>query len=419
MISEYCREGLAMAHGISKTGDGALIQSGAVMWVAGAAICTSYILSTLPTPLYPLYQKTFHFSQIVLTIIYAVYVVGTVATMFFFGRLSDQVGRRSVVLISLGIAAAGALVFVFAQSTWWLFPARILSGLGIALVSGAATAWITESEPDEDKAAATQLAIGANFLGLGIGPLMAGALAQYSVWPLSLSYVVFLIALVPVTLVVWKTEETVSRRRSLGKVSLAPRLGVPREIVGKFVPAAIAAFATFAVLGFYTALVPTLLEKALQNKNHAVAGVVVAELFFIGTIAIAVTPRLRPHRGLLVALCALLPSLGLVVAAETARSMSILLIGTAISGVATGLGYRCSLQKVNESAPDDQRSEVVSAYLVACYAGISLPVIGIGIVAGKTGPAVADAIFALVIALLVIFALIVEWRQKQRKSTSG
>ena len=79
--------------------DNTLFRSDDVRWIAATAICVSYVLSTLPTPLYPLYQNAFHFSQILLTIIYAVYVVGTVATMFFLGRLSDQVGRRPVVLI--------------------------------------------------------------------------------------------------------------------------------------------------------------------------------------------------------------------------------------------------------------------------------------------------------------------------------
>jgi MFS family permease len=101
----------------------AAIQAANVMWAAGAAICVSYVLSTLPTPLY---EQAFHFSQIMLTVIYGVYVVGTVTAMFFFGRLSDQVGRRLVLLISLGIAAAGPLVFMFAQSMWWLFPAHII-----------------------------------------------------------------------------------------------------------------------------------------------------------------------------------------------------------------------------------------------------------------------------------------------------
>ena len=183
-----------------------------------------------------------------------------------------------------------------------------------------------------------------------------------------------------------------------------------REIFGAFLPAAVGAFATFAVLGFYTALVPTLLEKALQNKNQATAGGIVGELFLTGTIAIALTPRLRPHRGLLIALIALLPSLGFLVAAEMARSIWILLIGTAVGGIATGVGYRCSLQKVNESAPEDKRSEIVSAYLIACYAGISLPVIGIALVAKATGPAIADAIFGAFIGLLALLALIVEWK---------
>src|SRR5207247_11148493 len=103
-------------------GNHSRLEGRAGMWVAASAICVSYILSTLPTPLYVIYRQTFQFSQIMLTVIYAVYVVGTVTTMFFLGRLSDQIGRRPVVLISLGIAAAGAVSVIFAQTIWCLFP---------------------------------------------------------------------------------------------------------------------------------------------------------------------------------------------------------------------------------------------------------------------------------------------------------
>src|SRR6266513_6562593 len=91
----------------------------------------------IPTPIYVIYRQQFHFSDVVLTLIYAAYVIGTITTMFFLGRLSDQVGRRSVVLISLGIAAASAIVFFVSNAAVWLFPSRILSGLAIALASGA------------------------------------------------------------------------------------------------------------------------------------------------------------------------------------------------------------------------------------------------------------------------------------------
>jgi MFS family permease len=107
------------------------------MWMVAAQIAVVYILSTIPTPLYVVYRQAFHFSQLMLTVIYAVYTLGTIAAMFFLGRLADQIGRRPVVLASLAIAAVSVGLFLLANHTAWLFPARILSGLAIALASGA------------------------------------------------------------------------------------------------------------------------------------------------------------------------------------------------------------------------------------------------------------------------------------------
>ncbi|MGY3549528.1 MFS family permease [Bradyrhizobium sp. USDA 4472] len=50
--------------------------------------------STVATPLYVIYKQQLGFSQITLTLIYAVYVVGNLTALMIFGRMSDQVGRR-------------------------------------------------------------------------------------------------------------------------------------------------------------------------------------------------------------------------------------------------------------------------------------------------------------------------------------
>jgi MFS family permease len=364
----------------------------------------------LPTPIYVLYRQQFRFSEIVLTLIYAAYVIGTVATMFFLGRLSDQIGRRPVVLISLGIAAASAIVFFFANATAWLFPARILNGLAIALASGAITAWIVELQTRQDTPLATQITIGANLLGLGLGPFVTGLLAEYVKWPLRLCYVVFLFLLVPTVIFIWISEETLDNPRPLALASVTPRFGVPREIREQFIPPVIAAFATFSALGFYSALISSLLAESLQNKNHAVAGAVVAELFLVGTAAVAVTPRLQSQKGMLLSLILLLPGVGLLIWAEAAHSMWILITGTAVTGAATGLGSRFSLQVINEIAPENRRSEMVPSYLVACYCGISLPVIGIGLVSQASTPLVANSIFAVFTSMLAIVAFLVQLR---------
>ena len=86
-------------------------------------------------------------------------------------------------------------------------------------------------------------------------------------------------------------------------------------------------------------------------------------------------------------------------------SIAILIIATAICGVATGLGYRGSLQVANQVAPEDRRAEVVSSYLICCFAGNALPVIGIGVISTLAGPNVASLAFAATIAAFALVAL--------------
>ena len=61
----------------------------------------------------------------------------------------------------------------------------------------------------------------------------------------------------------------------------------------------------------------------------------------------------------------MIPSLGLVVAAQILASIAVMLVGTALCGAAAGLGYRGSLQVVNEIAPAGRRAECCPAYFIA------------------------------------------------------
>jgi MFS family permease len=106
---------------------------------------------------------------------------------------------------------------------------------------------------------------------------------------------------------------------------------------------------------------------------------------------------------------------GLLIWAETAHSIDVLIAGTAVTGVAAGLGYRFSLQVINEIAPEDRRAEIVSSYLIACYCGISLPVIGIGIVSRTSSALIAHSIFAVVTSMLAILAIVVQLQVSREK----
>jgi MFS family permease len=375
-------------------------------WTVAALIAVMFVGTTLVTPLYELYRKAFGFSGITLTLIYAVYVVGNLVALMFFGRLSDQIGRRRVTFPVIGVGVLSACVFLFAQNITWLFIARVLSGFAIGLSTGTGAAWLAELYGgSRNRTHATLVAILGNLVGLSVGALLAGLLAQYALWPLRLVYVVYITMLVGLLLLMRTTPETVENpMRSLRQASMKPRLGVPANIRGRFIAPAVAGFGGFALFGFYAALAPSILQD-MHQSNRALGGGVVFELCVVAIAAVLVTRRMKSRTAMLAGLALLLPSLVLLVWAQAEASMPLLLLGTALGGVATALCYRGSLEVVNEIAPGDRRAEVISAYLICCYVGNSLPVIGVGVLSTLANPIVASSVFAITIGLFAVTAL--------------
>jgi len=218
----------------------------------GAAFAFSVVMigTTMPTPLYPVYQEAFGFSQLMITIIFAAYAFGVIAALVITGRWSDQLGRRPLLLGGLVCSIISDLVFWQADGLAMILAGRVLSGLSAGIFTGTATVAVLELAPPHWRERATFIATAANMGGLGLGPMLAGALSQYLPSPLVLTYLIH-IALATLALIcVWWAPETV-KRPTHPTLSLQ-RLNVPPEVRGVFVPAAIAGFAGFAVCGFFS-----------------------------------------------------------------------------------------------------------------------------------------------------------------------
>jgi MFS family permease len=373
--------------------------------------------STLVTPLYVLYQTAFGFSGITLTLIYSVYGIGNLGALFLLGRVSDYVGRKRTVLPAVALAAGATLIFLFATSTTWLFLARVVSGFAIGLASGAATAWLTDASEGQDKTRVSTIATRANFFGLAVGALLSGMLAQYAPAPLRLSYIVYFGLIVALGFVIAGSRETVVRPiRMPERASLRPRIGVPRGIRTRFVSPAATAFAVFALVGFYAALTPTLLRRDLHQSNIAVGGAVVFALFAVAAVAVDATRTLRSRTAMLAGITLMIPSVILLVAAELLQSISVLLAGVTLTGVSAALGYRGSLQVINEIAPAQKRAEVISSYQIVCFLGNSLPVVGVGILSATIGARTATVSLAMAVTALSIVALSNELRRGPRNA---
>ena len=383
---------------------------------AAADLACMYMGSTLVTPLYVLYEKAFGFSEVTLTLVYGAYALGNIASLFLLGRLSDQIGRRRTAIPALGVAALATLVYLLAAGTAWLFAARVLSGLAIGLSSGAASAWVVDLTRNRKEQRGAAITTGSIFSGLAFAALLSGVLAEYAPAPLHLPFIVYLALLAAVAFFVSRAKDTVEERaENLGDLSLEPRIGVPREIRGRFVSPAVTAFATFAVSGFYAALAPSLLRRDMDMTNLAVGGAVVAGLFLSAAITAVATSGMKARTAMLSGAALLIGAVAALVTAQMLQSLLLLAIGASLTGIAAALGYRGSLQVINEIAPKERRAEVISSFKIVCFVGNSVPVIGVGVLSSAYSPAVATLSLAAVTSLLALIALATELGLRRKR----
>ncbi|MFB6983572.1 MFS transporter [Streptomyces scopuliridis] len=368
--------------------------------VAAVVFAIGMVGTTLPTPLYGLYRQQLGFSELIVTVVFAVYALGVIAVLLLAGDLSDQVGRRPVLLAALALAAGSAFCFLFEGGLPLLFAGRLLSGFSAGLLSGAATVTVLELAPPGKEARAGLAATAANMGGLGCGPLLAGLLAQYAPWPLRLPFLVHLALVAVACVLTWFLPETVAHPER--RPRLKPQgLVVPPEVRGVFAPSALASFAGFALLGLFTAVTPSFVSQTLNVSNLAVSGAVVFSVFLASTIGQSLMGSLGVRRALPGGCLVLVGGLVLVGTSLAVESLALLVTGALLGGLGQGLAFRAAMTAVSGAAPPEHRGGTVSALFVIAYAGISLPVVGVGALALGLGLKGAGLTFTACVMVLV------------------
>jgi MFS family permease len=367
-------------------------------WLAAYVFATVILGTAVPAPLYAIYQRQWHFSSAVLTLIFAVYAAAVLATLLLAGQSSDQTGRKPVMAAALGFSAASTVVFILASSPGWLYPARILSGVSAGLMTGAATAALTEMIRESDARRASLAAAAVNAGAAALGPLMAGLFAQYLPQATVTVFEVYLVLLAAAALTLAFIPETVTRRERLRLRFTG--LAIPADGRREFIAAGVAVFAAFAVNGLFASLAPGFTTAMLHHPNYAVAGAVTCLFFAAGAVAAVSLARLNSRPVLLAGLGLSLPGLALIVAGISAASLALFLIAAAVTGIAYGALAIGSLSTANRLAPPETRAQVISTYFLFAYTGLAIPVIGVGVAADHVGNFRAVLGCSIVLALL-------------------
>jgi predicted MFS family arabinose efflux permease len=371
--------------------------------------------STTPSALYGLYERQLHLSSLTITFVYAVYALGVVASLLFFGHLSDWYGRRAVLVPAVALAAVAALVFISWKSLPALLVARVLSGVALGGTAAAATAYITDLDSGGDGVPTRRagiVATTANVGGLALGPLVSGLFARYLPDGLTLPYLVMLAALVIALLSLVIAPD--------GHLPMQPRpryrpqrLSAPESARGRFFAAIAAVFVTFSAGGLLAGLSGTFLAGPLHHPSPALTGLAIFLTFGSGVVVQTTTTSWPIRRLVATGIVMITVGLGVFVAsAWTAPpSLALFLIGGALVGGGVGGIFRGSLGVVISTSGPEDRAGALATFFMAGYVGVSLPVLGIGVALQYLSPKVTLLIFGLAVGLGTLAAAPILLRQ--------
>ena len=369
-------------------------------WAVAFAFLVVMAFATLPSPLYGLYRERDGLSAFTITIVYAIWAAGTIVTLVAVPFIAERIGRRGVMFAAVATMIVAAGVLVAWKALPGLLVGRLITGFAVGMAAGTAIAYLIElrlrADPKASPAVPRTIGTSVNVGALGIGPLVAGCLAQWASHPLTLPYLVW-IALGAV---------------ALAGLGTAPETGAPAAARNPFtvrlpVPAGAGTLAAFAANGLFAGLSGLLLVTVFLRTSHALAGATLFIVFTAGVLSQLLTGGLRASRVLAVGTLSMLVGLVLLVAAVhvSTPSLALFLVSGGLIGAGAGAVYKGTTGLVLDGTAPENRVAMTAELLIALFVGLSLPVIGAGIALDQGASAPNTVlVFAILVGLGVAAA---------------
>lgn len=358
--------------------------------------------SSAPSPLYVVYQQQWGFPASVLTVVFAIYVVGLLGSLLVVGALSDHLGRRPVLASAIALETVALVLFLLADNVVALSVARLLQGIATGAAMTTLGATLVDLEPAHARGRAGVVSSVAPTAGLALGALGCGALVEFGPSPTRFVYALLIAGMVFAAAVIARMPET-SPRRPGAVASLRPQVGIPARVRTETVPIVPVMVASWALGGLYLSLGPSVTAGLFGLHSHLVGGVVVTLLCGTGALT-AYLLRSRPAPALLVPSSVLLAlgTLTTLVGIST-ELIALSALGTVLAGIGFGAAALATFGTFARIAQPHERGALFAAAFVISYVAFSVP----AVIAGFAGTAFGLRITAEVYAMVVIATAVV------------
>ncbi len=327
-------------------------------------------------PILPLYAERLHATNFEISVLMSIYSVMQLLFAPVWGRLSDRVGRRPILLLSIFGSAGSQLGYALAPSFWWLVVARGFAGVCGANIS-AAQAYIADVTDEKSRAAGMGMMGAAMGLGFIFGPAIGGYLSLHSeTLPFFVASGLAVVNFVS-ALAILKEPRTAEERtpaRTLTWAGLVRAATTPRLLTLMLL---------YFVITFGFANLEATFAIFCERRYHY-RGREVGGLFtFIGVMMVLtqgmLVRRLVPKLGerALVIVGTLLMAAGML-AQALSWTLAPLLVALALTAVGNGFNNPSLSSLISRAAGGDQQGGVLGvAHALGALARVVGPVVGI------------------------------------------
>jgi len=367
------------------------------LWKVRALVTISLMIgvmgSSVPTPLYPLYQARLHLPSFTTTAIFFAYVVGVLSALLIGGRLADRVrDRRKLMLPALGMVAMGAVLLALAQGLGMLLAGRLLAGMGTGTLTGAANAALLDLEPPQHKQRAALFGTAAFTLGSILGPILSGLALQSGFYPLVAPFLVIVSITLAAGYGLWRQPlrraATPAQTSPSHAAHAAPRALPARRVAQLMLLSCISLSIVWGVGSSLMAMGPSLGEKLLHIHDYALSGYASSLLAACAGAAQFFSQRAASSSAFRYGNMVFATGLACAIASLLLTQAWLMGVAVLITGLGFGAAFIGAAGIVNQIAPPQRRGLMVSLFYIAGYIGNAWPML-LGIITDHIGPMTA------------------------------
>ncbi|GIN87327.1 MFS transporter [Heyndrickxia sporothermodurans] len=368
-------------------------------------IISLFIITTsvnLQVPLYTEYADNANFGNALTAIVFAAYIIGLIPILVFFSGISDQLGRKSVLLASLSFSFFATLCMIFIPTIEMLLLARVFQGISLGLCMGTCTAYLVKLYPEKAKHIPIFVAL-SSALGFGSGALFTTfVLFLYSsLTPISYWIVLFLTLLI--LLAVTFFAPTVTGKG--GSILQLPLFSRETIMINFSIVLA------WTVSGLIISILPS------QLKQFGLQLWVGPSLFLVNGIGAFIqifARKISGFRSLKIGLVLIPLGYMVIVLGAGTGFISLVLLGSALAGAACyGFTYLGGLSEIIRLSNNNE-SRMISGYFLFAYIGFGIPSILVGYLADIFGTLTTISYFAILIVgcSIILYVSIIKIENK-------